>query len=1285
MKRTGLTVLFFSVFFTCYQEISATEEVCSRISVDSLFESNTQFCPFTDALQISGLFISGEIKLHSDTSLVRLILMDDKSEEYLIFETYPILAGSRNFSIAEASEETSMLSGIVPFSLSIEIVDASIHLKEIILGREQKYKAELKYAQMLTRSQYKINRINQNIEKNGLSWLAGETSISRLSYQQKKKMFGGRVPNFQGFEYYRGGVFVLPGAKEDIKALNHLKSENSGSPSSSYVKEFSWRNRHGQDWVTPVRNQGICNGCWAFAPTAAAELLLNLYFNRHLDYDLSEQNLISCTGSCSKGGKSAIALNYMKDHGMILEDCLPFDDASPDPACSDSCTVPSDRITISGWNYNCQFPDWKKEIIQGASMASVLSWGPLSNHALQVVGYKILEEDDEFLINSGNAISRVTISHSDNLLGQTALLCKNSWGNDWGDGGYVYIVGSKEDIVLRPIYGPVDSRLYDTKDIHCVDNDGDGYYNWGIGPKPSHCPECPAKPDGNDANPCIGPMDEYGNLFSPTATPKTYDTVILYGQAVPDLIVEGSEIRWYTDKRLNNLVHTGNIYSTGIMDVGDYTYYVTQTLEGCESQASDITLSIWLDIPLPVGRDAFVALEEKAILRVSGKPGALYTWYEDSLLTLKLHSGDIYETGKTDTGSYTYYVTQTLCTLESAPDEVILTIYDPPVNIPDPVFLNTLIKQGVDTNGDGLISLLETRETTSLRLCGEVDATSQICISSPWITSLQGIEKFTSLDSITINCTMLENLDLSAQTKLVYLDCSKNRLKDLNVSRCTLLVNLTCQDNDLSHLVLGTNGSLTRLNCGFNELKGLDLSSNVALEDLSCPSNKLMHLDISNNILLEHLDLSEMPELREVCVWDSNFPTGGFFLDTSDSPSIYFTAECESSSKYVYIPDTAFLEYLIEHGKDVDNDGLISLAEAEGLKSLRLWGRIDCDEEREACYGTGSIQSLEGIQAFQDLRILDCSGHKISSLDLRNLSQLTHLTCEYNQLSNLDVTHNNALVRLSCGNNRISSLDLEKNSNMINLSCENNALTGLDITTCSDLKYLNCSGNQLISLALSKNAALQNLNCHDNNLSSLNISQNLDLAELDCNGNRLSSLDVSANTNLKRIDCDGNGLTSLEVSNISGLKELSCSSNQLERLDISNNVELVGFLCRNNPSLKMICVWTIPFPPQNLYVDISGSDNANFVLDCTTGFKKYEMHGFSAYPNPVTDLLTVKMDHYVAKPARVEIFTLSGQLLYSKQMERAYFQINFSEWERGIYLLVLSSEDFITTGKVVKL
>lgn len=73
------------------------------------------------------------------------------------------------------------------------------------------------------------------------------------------------------------------------------------------------------------------------------------------------------------------------------------------------------------------------------------------------------------------------------------------------------------------------------------------------------------------------------------------------------------------------------------------------------------------------------------------------------------------------------------------------------------------------------------------------------------------------------------------------------------------------------------------------------------------------------------------------------------------------------------------------------------------------------------------IESLEGIEHFPALTILDCSYNILESLNVSKNLALTTLECEDNNLTSLDVSKNVALTTLDCSNNNLESLDVTKN------------------------------------------------------------------------------------------------------------------------------------------------------------------------------------------------------------------------------------------------------------------
>jgi len=95
-----------------------------------------------------------------------------------------------------------------------------------------------------------------------------------------------------------------------------------------------------------------------------------------------------------------------------------------------------------------------------------------------------------------------------------------------------------------------------------------------------------------------------------------------------------------------------------------------------------------------------------------------------------------------------------------------------PFDIPDQAFLNVLIEEGIDTNGDGLISYTEAEEIITLD------------ISDRDLSDMTGIKKFINLDTLRWNKNQITTLDVSNNVALTHLNCGENQLTSLDVSNC---------------------------------------------------------------------------------------------------------------------------------------------------------------------------------------------------------------------------------------------------------------------------------------------------------------------------------------------------------------------------------------------------------------------------------------------------------------------------------------------------------------------
>ncbi len=175
-----------------------------------------------------------------------------------------------------------------------------------------------------------------------------------------------------------------------------------------------------------------------------------------------------------------------------------------------------------------------------------------------------------------------------------------------------------------------------------------------------------------------------------------------------------------------------------------------------------------------------------------------------------------------------------------------------------------------------------------------IENVTEINLSYCGLTSLQGIELFKSLESLSCYANDLTSLDVSKNTALEYLSCGYNEFTSLDVSKNTALRNLNCNSLDLTSLDVSNNTALEYLYCSDNNLTSLDVSKNTALRNLSCFDNKLTSLDISNNTALQSLycsdnnltslDVSKNTALRNLSCSDNKLTS----LDISNNTALEY-------------------------------------------------------------------------------------------------------------------------------------------------------------------------------------------------------------------------------------------------------------------------------------------------------------------------------------------------------------------------------------------------------------
>lgn len=268
--------------------------------------------------------------------------------------------------------------------------------------------------------------VQQQILQKGAQWDAGQTTISRLARSARSR---------------RLGLALGPQALQ--KRASRFRIESSLTK-PSFPPVFNWKNYNGVDLTNPVKDQGDCGSCVAFACNAVFECQLAIDTNRR--QALSEAFLFFCGGgNCSDGWDIEPALGFMQNTGVTDEACLPYSTAGSPRPCARRCLDWKTRVSNIASYREIATPDWAKYWISQR--------GPL---------VAAMDVYDDFRFYLGGIYSHVygenIGQHAIALIGyddsESFWICKNSWGNGWGESGYFAIrFGECNICVQYPLWG----------------------------------------------------------------------------------------------------------------------------------------------------------------------------------------------------------------------------------------------------------------------------------------------------------------------------------------------------------------------------------------------------------------------------------------------------------------------------------------------------------------------------------------------------------------------------------------------------------------------------------------------------------------------------------------------------------------------------------------------------------------------------------------------------------------------------------------------------------------
>lgn len=89
----------------------------------------------------------------------------------------------------------------------------------------------------------------------------------------------------------------------------------------------------------------------------------------------------------------------------------------------------------------------------------------------------------------------------------------------------------------------------------------------------------------------------------------------------------------------------------------------------------------------------------------------------------------------------------------------------------------------------------------------------------------------------------------------------------------------------------------------------------------------------------------------------------------------------------------------------------------------------------------------------------------------------------------------------------------------------------------------------------------------------------------------------------------------------------------------------------------------------------------NVSVQSTASINENEIEGVSVYPNPATDIVTVKLPESMI--AKTTIYSVDGSIVYDAQNFTGTTEINVQEWTKGVYFIYLSTENKNTVIKLM--
>ena len=296
----------------------------------------------------------------------------------------------------------------------------------------------LKRLNLFNSSFYRI--INHN-SKN-YSFKLGINHFSDLTEEEIKKFKSKKLKKIERNNFLSHTILTDESTDKDID-----KEDIDIPESYDYYRD--------NGWVGAIKNQGDCGSCVVFSIIADVEI----YYakkTKNILKSFSEQQIIDCLyedrNICVDGAEEKDVFEYIQENGLMETNDYPYESGGEGKVFE--CKYDENKV-----DEFTKIPGYKKVKKPKVNNIKkyIIKYGPVSSGitACQIVqdySNGIISFSKEECDNSSDKADHdVTIVGwgIDELTEKNYWIIKNSWDDDWGDGGYGYVEIGKNVIGIE--------------------------------------------------------------------------------------------------------------------------------------------------------------------------------------------------------------------------------------------------------------------------------------------------------------------------------------------------------------------------------------------------------------------------------------------------------------------------------------------------------------------------------------------------------------------------------------------------------------------------------------------------------------------------------------------------------------------------------------------------------------------------------------------------------------------------------------------------------------------